>query len=160
LKVVVVVLGWCISSCSFLTLSNNLFFTQIIKQSINYVFSSIIHDCLPMFGQVLEPSLEEIHRFGREEVVEPILEHSIIVEGNYLQIVGESGRGGNLMGQGPEGRVDVEESPSRVPEWLLPSCLQCVVWRCHSEESLHVVNPGVFAGLLPPGGEVVDSIQQ
>jgi hypothetical protein len=30
------------------------------------------------------------------------------------------------MGQGPESRTDVEESPSRVPEWLLSSCLQCV----------------------------------
>jgi hypothetical protein len=30
------------------------------------------------------------------------------------------------MGQGPEGRVDVEESPTRVPEWPLSSCLQCV----------------------------------
>jgi hypothetical protein len=37
----------------------------------------------------------------------------------------------------------------------------CVVGRCHAEESLHVVDPVVFAGLLPPDGEVVDnSIQQ
>jgi hypothetical protein len=65
------------------------------------------------------------------------------------------------MGQGPETRTDVEESPSRVSEWPLSSCLQRVVGRCHAEESLHVVDPGVFAGLLPPDGEVVDnSVQQ
>jgi hypothetical protein len=65
------------------------------------------------------------------------------------------------MGQGPESRANVEESPSRVPEWPLSSCLQCVVESCHAEESLHVVDPGVFAGLLPPDGEVVDnSVQQ
>jgi hypothetical protein len=82
-------LGWCISSSGFLTLPNNLFFTQIIKQSINYVFSSIIHDCLPTFGQVFDFTLEEIRRFGREEVVEPILELSVVVEGNSAQVVGE-----------------------------------------------------------------------
>jgi hypothetical protein len=65
------------------------------------------------------------------------------------------------MGQGPESRADVEESPSRVPEWPLSSCLQCVVGCCHTEESLHVVDPGVFAGLLPLDGDVVDnSVQQ
>jgi hypothetical protein len=51
----------------------------------------------------------------------------------------------------------VEESPNRVAEWSLSSCLQCV-WSgidCHDEESLHVVDPGVFAGLLAPDGEVV-----
>jgi hypothetical protein len=32
----------------------------------------------------------------------------------------------------------------------------CVVGRCHAEESLHVVDRGVSAGLLPPDGEVVD----
>jgi hypothetical protein len=37
----------------------------------------------------------------------------------------------------------------------------CVVWRCHAEELLHLVDPGVLAGLLPPEGEVVDnSVQQ
>jgi hypothetical protein len=45
------------------------------------------------------------------------------------------------MGQGSESRVDVKESPSRVPEWLLSSCLQCVVRHCHAEESLHVIGP-------------------
>jgi hypothetical protein len=65
------------------------------------------------------------------------------------------------MGQGLESRADVEESPSRVPEWLLTSCLQCVVRLCHVEESLHVINLGVFAGLYPPDGEVDDnSVQQ
>jgi hypothetical protein len=53
-----------------------------MKQSINYVIYSIIHDSLPTFGQVFNPTLEEIHRFGREEFVEPILELSVIVEGN------------------------------------------------------------------------------
>jgi hypothetical protein len=108
-------------------LPNNLFFTQIIKQSINYVFSSIIHDCLPTFGQVFHPTFEEIRRFGREEVVEPILELSV-VEGNSAQTVGERVEevAGSLMGQGLESRADVEESPSLVPEWPLLSCLQCM----------------------------------
>jgi hypothetical protein len=91
-------LGWCINSCGFLTLPNNLYFTQIIKQSINYVFSYIIHDCLPTFGQVFDPTLQEIRRFSREEVVEPILELSVVIEGNSAQIVGESGRVDNLIG--------------------------------------------------------------
>jgi hypothetical protein len=47
----------------------------------------------------------------------------------------ESGRGGNPMGQGPGSKADVEESPSRVLEWPLSLCLQCVVGRCHAEES-------------------------
>jgi hypothetical protein len=106
------VLVWCISSCCSLTLSSNLFFTQIIKQSINYIFSSIIHDCLSTFGQVFDPTLEEIRRYVRAEIVEPILELSVLVERNSTQ----SERGGNPMGQGPESRADVEESPSRVPE--------------------------------------------
>jgi hypothetical protein len=81
------VLGSCISLCCFLTLPNNLFFTQIIKQSINYISCFIIHDCPPTFGQVSDPTLEEICWFGREEVVEPILELIVIVQGNsaYLQ---------------------------------------------------------------------------
>jgi hypothetical protein len=65
------------------------------------------------------------------------------------------------MTQGPESRADVAESPSRFPEWPLSSCLQCVVGRCHAEESLLVVDPDVFTGLLPPDGEVVDNrVQQ
>jgi hypothetical protein len=65
------------------------------------------------------------------------------------------------MGEGPESRMDVEESLRRVPEWPLSSCLQCAVRRCHAEVSLNVVDPGVFAELLPPDGEVVDnSVQQ
>jgi hypothetical protein len=64
------------------------------------------------------------------------------------------------MGQGPESRADVEESPSPVPEWPLSLGLQCVVGRCYAEESLHVVDPGVFAGLLPSDGEVVDKSVQ
>jgi hypothetical protein len=57
------------------------------------------------------------------------------------------------MGQGLESGADVEESPL--------SCLQCVVGHCHAEESLHGIDPGVFAGLLPPDSEVVDnSVEQ
>jgi hypothetical protein len=108
----------------FYTITNNLFFTQIIKQSINYVFSSIIHECLPTFGQVFDPTLEEIRRFGREEI-EPILELSVIVEKTPPRLLErESGKGGNPMGQGPESRAGMEESRSRVPEWPLSSCLQ------------------------------------
>jgi hypothetical protein len=76
----------------FLTLPNNLFFTQIIKQSIGYVFFFIIHDCLPTFRQVLDPTLEEIRWFGREKVVEPILKLRAVAEGNSAQIVGERER--------------------------------------------------------------------
>jgi hypothetical protein len=95
-------------------------------------------------GRFLIP--EDIRRFAREEVVEPVLELSV-VEGNSAprRLLGrESGRGGNPMGQGRESRAGVEESPIRVPEWPLSSCLQCVVGRCHAEESLHVVGPGLF----------------
>jgi hypothetical protein len=72
-------LGWCISSFGFLTLPNNLLLTKIIKQLINYVFS-IVHYCLPTFGQVFGHTLEQIRRFGLEEVVEPILELCVVVE--------------------------------------------------------------------------------
>jgi hypothetical protein len=115
-----------------------------------------------MFGQVFNPTLEEIRQFGREEVVEPVLELSVIVEGNSVQITGESTEDVVIRcEQHLESRVDVEESPSPVPEWLLSSCLQCVVRCCHAEESLQVINPGVFAGLLTPDGEVIDnSVQQ
>jgi hypothetical protein len=56
------------------------------------------------------------------------LELSVAVEGNSAHNVGERerGRGGNPTGQGPESRADVEESPSRGPEWSFSSCLQCV----------------------------------
>jgi hypothetical protein len=40
----------------------------------------------------LDPTLEEIHRFGSEGFVEPILELSFVVEGNSVQIVGERER--------------------------------------------------------------------
>jgi hypothetical protein len=99
-----------------------------------------------MFGDVFDPTLEEIRWFGREDVGELILELRVVVEGNSVQIVGRESRTGcNPMGQGSESRADVEESPSRVPEWLLSSYFQCVIRRCHAEESLHVVDPGVFA---------------
>jgi hypothetical protein len=73
----------------------------------------------------------------------------------------DSGRGGNLLQQGPENWADMEESHSQVPKWPVSSCFQCVVGRCHAEESLHVVEPGVFAGLMPPDGEFIEnSVQQ
>jgi hypothetical protein len=55
------------------------------------VFFSIIHDCLPTFGQVFDPTLEEVRRFDHEEFAKPILELSVVVvvEGNPAQIVGE-----------------------------------------------------------------------
>jgi hypothetical protein len=46
----------------------------------------------PLFttvSQVFYSNLEETRRFGREEIVEPILEVIVIVEGNSAQIVGE-----------------------------------------------------------------------
>jgi hypothetical protein len=49
----------------------------------------LIHDCIPTFRQVFDPTLEEIRRFGREEIVEPIMELSVVVEGNSAKIVGE-----------------------------------------------------------------------
>jgi hypothetical protein len=42
-----------------------------------------------MFRQFFDSTLEEIRRFGREEIVQPILELSVVVEGNSAQIVGE-----------------------------------------------------------------------
>jgi hypothetical protein len=57
-----------------------IFYTN--NQTINYVFSFIIHDYVPTFGQVFDPKLEEIRRIGSEEVVEPILELNVVVEGN------------------------------------------------------------------------------
>jgi hypothetical protein len=91
------------------------------------------------------------------------LELSVTVEENSAQIVGERAEE-VIIRWGKVRRVGGCEgisNPSRVPEWPLSSYLQCVVGRCHAEESLHVVDPGVFAGLLPPGGEVVDnSVQQ
>jgi hypothetical protein len=66
-----------------------MFFTQIIKHSIIYVFSSITHDCLLTFGQGFDPTLGEIRRFGGEEFVKPILELRVVVEANSAQIVRE-----------------------------------------------------------------------
>jgi hypothetical protein len=72
----------------FFNASSNLFFTQIINEAINYLFSSIVYDGLPTCGQVFGPTLET-RRFGREEVVKPILDLSVVVEGNSAQITGE-----------------------------------------------------------------------
>jgi hypothetical protein len=91
------------------------------------------------------------------------LDLKVVVEGDSAQIVGErereNGRGGNPMGKGPESRVDVDESPSRVPEWPL-----CSVWSGVFMLKSHSMSPTrafVYAGLLTPDGEVVDySIQQ
>jgi hypothetical protein len=99
---------------------------------MNYVFP-IIHDCLPTLGQVFDPTLEEIRWFGSEEVVKPILELSVGGNSKPHRLL-ESGRGGNPMAQGLESTADVEESSSRVPEWPLSSCLQCMVEHCHAEE--------------------------
>jgi hypothetical protein len=50
------------------------------------------------------------------------LELSVVVEGNSAQIVGERAEEVVIqLGQGPESRADVEESPSRVLEWPLSS---------------------------------------
>jgi hypothetical protein len=63
------------------------------------------------------------------------------------------------MLQGPESMANGKESPGQVPEFTLLLYLQCVcvVEHCHAEESLHVIDPGVFAGLLAPDGEVIDN---
>jgi hypothetical protein len=42
-----------------------------------------------MFGQVFDPRFEEIRRLGHEDFVEPILELSVVVEGNSAHIVAE-----------------------------------------------------------------------
>jgi hypothetical protein len=147
----------------FLTLPNNFFFTQIIKQSINYVFSSIIHDCLPAFGQVFDATLEEIRRFDRKEVVEPILELSVVVEGNSAQFVGERGeevviRWGKVRGVGRMWKnLPVEFLNGRFRH-ICSVWSSVVMLKNHSTSSTRA---DVFAGLLPPDGEVVDnSIQQ
>jgi hypothetical protein len=65
------------------------------------------------------------------------------------------------MWQDPGSRAMWKNLPFEFPELLLSLCLQCVFGRCHAEESHHVVDPSVFAGLLPPDGEVFDnSVQQ
>jgi hypothetical protein len=46
-----------------------------------------------MFGQVFDPTLEEICRFGREEVLGLSLELSVVLEGNSAQIIGETAEG-------------------------------------------------------------------
>jgi hypothetical protein len=64
------------------------------------------------------------------------------------------------MGQGPESRADVEESP--IPVEFLNGRFRhvCSMWsgvvvmKNHSMSSNH---PGIFAGLLPSEGEVIDN---
>jgi hypothetical protein len=91
------------------------------------------------------------------------LEFGVVVEENSAQIVGERERAEEVVI-----RWDKIWRVGRM--WKnLPVAFQdghfrhvySVVGRCHAEESLHVVDPGIFAGLLPPDGEVVDnSVQQ
>jgi hypothetical protein len=114
-----------------------------------------------MFEEVFDPTLEEIRRFGREEFVEPILELSVVVEGNSAQIVGERAeevviRGGKVWRVGWTWKnLPVEFLNGRFRR------VCSVAGRCHAEESFHVVDPGVFAGLLRLDREVVDnSVQQ
>jgi hypothetical protein len=57
------------------------------------MYSPPLFTAVPTSGQVFDPTLEEIRRFGRAEVIEPILELSV-VKGNSAQVVGESGRSG------------------------------------------------------------------
>jgi hypothetical protein len=106
--------------------------------------------------------LEEIRCFGHEEVLEPILELRV-VEGNFVQIVGE--RAEEVVIRWAKvrrvGRVWKNLPVEFLNGRFHQVCSVCVVGRCHAEESLHVVDPGVFAGLLPPDGEVVNnSVQQ
>jgi hypothetical protein len=35
-----------------------------------------------------------------------------------------------------------------------------VIGCCHAEEALHIVDPGIFAGLFPPDCEVIDNSVQ
>jgi hypothetical protein len=140
----------------FLTFPNNLFFTQIINKSINYVFSSIIDDCLSTIGQIFDPKLEEIRRFCHKEVVEQILELIVVVEGNSVQIVVERAEEVAIQ-WGKVRRV------GRMWKNLLVELLNghfrhvcSVCGRALSCRRIHVVDPGVFAGLLPPDGEVLD----
>jgi hypothetical protein len=107
--------------------------------------------------------LEDIRWFGREEVVELILELSIVVEGNAEQTVGERAEE-VVIRWGKVRRVGL--MCKNLPDEFLNVrfrhvCSVCVVGRCHAEESLHAVDPGVFAELLPPDDEVVvNSVQQ
>jgi hypothetical protein len=107
--------------------------------------------------------LKIIRRFGREEIVEPILELSVVVEGNSDQIVGERAeevviRWGKIR---RVGRMWINLPVELLNRRFRHVCSVCVVGNCHVDESLHVVDPGVFAGLPSPDGEVVDnSVQQ
>jgi hypothetical protein len=64
----------------------HLFFTQTINQLCILLDYS---RRLPTIRQVFDPTLEEISQFDREEIVESILELSVVVEGNSAQIIGE-----------------------------------------------------------------------
>jgi hypothetical protein len=129
--------------------SNNLFFTQIINQSIMYY----------------PPLFTTASRFLGRFSIPHLISASLAVKKSSSQFWRklradcwrEGRRGGNPMGQGPESRADVEESPSRVFERPLSPCLQCVVGRYHAGELLRVGDPGVLAGLLPTDGEDVDN---
>jgi hypothetical protein len=106
-------------------------------------FSSIIYDYLPTFGQVFDPTLEEIRRFACEEIVEPILEINVVVKETPRRLLERAEevaiRWGKVRRVGPMWK--------NLPvEFLNGRFLHvCIVWS------------GVFVGLLPPDGEVVDN---
>jgi hypothetical protein len=89
------------------------------------------------------------------------LELRIIVDGNSVQIVGEREKE-VLIRWGKVQRVG--RMWQNLPVEFLNGRFRhiCIVGRgYHAKESLHVVDPGVFAGLLPPDGEVVhNSVQE
>jgi hypothetical protein len=122
---------------------------QTINQSC---ISSDIHDYFPTFGQVFDPTLEKIRRFGREDIVEPIWEPSVVVEGKSEHIVGV--RAKEVAIQCSKVRRVGRTWKDLLVEFLnglfRHVCSVCVVGGCHAEKSLHVVDPGVFVGLLPP----------
>jgi hypothetical protein len=140
---------------------NNLFVKQINNQSIMYS-PQLFTTASRSSGRFSIPCLKKSAGLAVKKSSSQFRSSASLLKGTPRRLLErESERGDNPMRQGPENRMDMEESPSRAPEWPLSSCLQCVVGRCHAAESLHVVDPGVFAGLLPPEGEVVDnSVQQ
>jgi hypothetical protein len=117
-----------------------------------------MYDNLSTFGQVFDPMLEEICRFGHEEVV-PILELNV-VEGNSAQIVGE--RAEEVVVQWGKVQIVGRMWTNRLVEILNGHFRHvCSVWSGIVMLKNHSMSPrGVFAGLLPPDGEVVDSVQQ
>jgi hypothetical protein len=105
--------------------------------------------------------LEEIHRFGLEEVVKSILELSVI-EGNSAQIVGKRAeevviRWGSVRRVGLMWKnLPVEFLNGRFHH-VCRVCSGVVMLKNHSMS----LTQAFITGLLPPDGEVVDnSVQQ